>query len=254
VYFEDDKLLGREVSLQDLQTDAGTLRLYLRFTLEDNAWRHRSKRLSLWASVLARSNRLLNDAYGFRWHNVLHEAPLLIDRDAFAAMIERFGEEFGRTTASRFRTFGNIAAEHMYPHYMIAKGVATALPLREVIRDTGYVSLENNALLNALRLARLRRRRPKFFCLNDNYGDAPNAAAWARSGTSSRSSTPRPRSSSGSEGWRGAHAYPATARLRNPVRSAGHVRDPRGGVRGGARASTRSLRLAPRARIGPNRP
>ena len=54
------------------------------------------------------------------------------------------------------------------------------MPKREVYRDTHYMPLENAEWHTRLGLARLRRKRPKFFCMNDNYGDAPNPACVAR--------------------------------------------------------------------------
>jgi len=174
VYFEDDVLLGRPVTVRDLFDEEGRIRIFERYTFEDNAWRHGSDKLSLWASVLARSNRLLNDRYGWRWHGSLHDAPIVMDKVLFGEMVESWKDEIARTRASRFRTFGNISLEHMFHYYLHYEGHAVFVPKWEVYRDTSYLGLGNSSPLTWLGLNRLRLRRPKFYCLNDNFGDHPN--------------------------------------------------------------------------------
>lgn len=174
VYFEDDKLLGREVAIADLiDPSTDEVRIFERYSFEDNAWRHDNPKLSLWGSVLGRSNHLLNEAYGRRWHGALHEAPIVIDTLSFEAMVQRWKSDVHTTRASRFRVRGNVALEHMFPYYLHAEGAAVFAPKREVYRDTSYMALENSVLLTRLGLARLRHKRPKFYCMNDNYGDVP---------------------------------------------------------------------------------
>ena len=92
----------------------------------------------------------------------------------FAAMIDAWAEDVALTRASRFRRRGTIALEHMFPYYLAHSGQGVFVPKREVYRDTRYLGLENVPWLTRLALARLRRHDPKFYCLNDNYGDAPN--------------------------------------------------------------------------------
>ncbi len=179
VYFEDDMLMAREVPAEDLIDDRGRARFYERFSLEDNAWRDGSPRLSLWASILARSNRLLNQQLGFRLHGSFHSAPIVIDRKRFAELVECFAEDVHRTRASRFRSRGNIALEHMYPYFAEASGEGVFVPRREVRLTTHYVGLENFWPQVWWGLWRIRSRRPKFYCLNDNFGDEPNARSVA---------------------------------------------------------------------------
>ena len=79
------------------------------------------------------------------------------------------------TRASRFRSRGNIAVEHMYPYFALAQGEGVFVPRAEVRRTTTYLGLENFWPQVWWGLSRIRRKRPKFFCLNDNFGDTPNA-------------------------------------------------------------------------------
>jgi hypothetical protein len=174
VYVEDDMLFGRTSHASDFIDPQGRIRFYESWGFEDNAFRHRSQRLSLWASILARSNHLLNERYGWRWHGSFHAAPIMFEVEAFESMLAIWANDVAHTRASRFRTRGTLALEHMFANYMRYEDRAVFVPQREVRRDTRYMGLENIAWLNRLAFARLRRHDPKFFCLNDNYGDAPN--------------------------------------------------------------------------------
>jgi len=180
LYFEDDRLLGRPVALGDFMEADGRIRVFERFSAEDNAWRHESPKLSLWGSVVARSNHLLNERYGRRWHGSMHSAPVMIDRATYQRCVETWPGEVERTRASRFRSPGNIALEHLYPYYVVNEGEGVLTPKGEVYRDTSYIGLDNNEPLAALGLARLRLRRAKFYCMNDNFGDDPNPRVVAR--------------------------------------------------------------------------
>jgi hypothetical protein len=194
VYLEDDLLLGRTSQSDDFVDERGRIRLFERWGIEDNAFRHESARLSLWASILARSNHLLNQRQGWRWHGSFHAAPLVIDTHAFAAMLDAWAEDVALTRASRFRSRGTIALEHMFPYYVEHAGQGVFVPKREVYRDTRYMGLENVPWLTRLALARLRRHDPKFYCLNDNYGDDPNphCVALARDFLEARYPDPAP--------------------------------------------------------------
>jgi hypothetical protein len=180
LYFEDDTLLGRPTSVADFIDAQGRARFWETLTTEDNAWRHDDPKLSLWASVLARSNHLLNERQGWRWHGSFHSAPTLIDKARFGAMIEEYADAFHQTRASPFRTRGNAAAEHMFPYYLRHLGQGVFVPKSEVYGAAAYAGLDNSLLMTRIRLARLRLQSPKFYCLNDNYGDSPDPKSVAR--------------------------------------------------------------------------
>jgi hypothetical protein len=68
----------------------------------------------------------------------------------------------------------DVAPEHLYPHFLLAESLAVRAPLPRVYRDVSYLGLGNSPLAARLGLAWLRARRPKLFCLNDNFGAHPD--------------------------------------------------------------------------------
>lgn len=180
LYMEDDRLLGRDVALSDLATADGGLKLYAKFERTDDARGWQSDRLSPWESALAYSNHLLDERYGPSPRMTIKHAPVLFDREEWAAFESRFEKEVAYTSASRFRSKFNIAAEHMYPYSLLHEGRAERVGIGRSFRDTSYLGLGNSEVVCRMGLAHLALRRPMFFCLNDNFGDTPNSRVVGR--------------------------------------------------------------------------
>ena len=179
VYVEDDRLFSGPVNRDDLFDAEGRPRVFLerRHTMSPD--RRDDARLSPWNRALAASNHLLDLRYGARRRRTAGHAPLAIDTDSWRAMIAAWPDAFERTSRSRFRATGNVAPEHLYPHFLIEERRGVEVDARETARLVGYHPLNNVALHQRLNLARLRARRPTFLCMNDNYGERPNERAVA---------------------------------------------------------------------------
>lgn len=193
VYVEDDRLFGAEVSPADFfHAGGGDPHVFLepRHTV---APRHATDaRLSPWNRALARSNQLLDARYGAgRRRTVLH-VPLPVDIYTWADMIEVWPDAFRQTMASRFRATGNVVPEHLYPHYLLEEGWGRLVPRRRSRRSATYHPLNNIWIFQRLGLARVRWRRAKFVCLNDDFGEHPNARVVAMVKRALDSWFPRP--------------------------------------------------------------
>ncbi|MGB7219596.1 MAG: stealth conserved region 3 domain-containing protein [Vicinamibacterales bacterium] len=174
VYLEDDRLFGAPTVPADFFDASGRVRVYekLGATIAPRQWDN--ERLSPWNRALAYSNQLLNERYGAKsWRSVEH-APLAVDVDSWRQMIAQWPEAFRHTAASRFRATRNVAAEHLYQHFLLAEGLGVRVPLLRAYRHAAYHPLNNAPLLQRALLARLRWQRPKFFALNDNFGERPH--------------------------------------------------------------------------------
>ena len=82
----------------------------------------------------------------------------------------------------------SLRVSHRSPDTVKAKLVPVMLPARmftttsravlvsklQAFRDTSYLGLENISLVTGTGHLHLRVRRPKFYCLNDNFGEHPN--------------------------------------------------------------------------------
>jgi hypothetical protein len=174
VYLEDDRLLGRDVSPSDFAAADGRIRVWAKLGGTPAGARSEDARLSPWNLALARSNRLLDERYGRARRSSVKEFPLFVDLASFAELERQWKGEIAHTLASRFRAMGDVAPEHLYPHFLLEESRAVRVPPWRVYRDVSYLGLGNSPLATRLGLAWLRWRRPKLYCLNDNFGESPN--------------------------------------------------------------------------------
>jgi hypothetical protein len=174
VYIEDDRLFGSRVECRDLfDGDAGP-RVFLTSRRTRPPRDRHNTRLSPWNRAIAYSNLLLDQRYGAKRRRMVSHGPLAIEIDSWRAMIETWADAFGRTSASRFRATGNVAPEYLYPHFLLEERRGVEASRTAVRSQTAYHPLNNIYLFQRLGLARLRWQRPKFFCLNDDFGNHPN--------------------------------------------------------------------------------
>jgi hypothetical protein len=179
VYIEDDRLFGAAVRPADLFDERGRPRVFLTW-LESRDPRDRDDaRLSPWNRALAFSNLLLDERYDRRRRATVSHAPLPVDIDSWRAMTESWADAFARTSSSRFRDTGNVAPEHLYPHYLLEERLGTRVPWMTMRRQTAYHPLNNIMPFQRLGLLRIDWQRPKFFCLNDDFGGRPNESTVA---------------------------------------------------------------------------
>jgi Stealth protein CR2, conserved region 2/Stealth protein CR4, conserved region 4/Stealth protein CR3, conserved region 3 len=174
VYIEDDRLFGSRVEHRDLFDDDGRPRVFLTSSGTRMPSDRHNQRLSPWNRAVAYSNLLLNARYGAKPRRMVSHGPLAIDVDAWRAMIAAWPEAFRRTSASRFRATENVAPEYLYPHFLLEERRGVPASRGSMRSDAAYQPLNNIFLFQWIGLARLRWRRPKFFCLNDDFGVRPN--------------------------------------------------------------------------------
>jgi hypothetical protein len=173
LYIEDDRLFGAPVQPEDFFDADGRPRVVFERFHSVAPARAEDARLSPWNRALACSNGLLDGRYGARRRRTVAHVPLAVDVGGWRAMIEAWPEAFRRTEASRFRATGNVAPEHLYPHFMVEEGRARTVNGRARLQ-TAYHPLNNLMIYQRANLARIGWQRPKCFCLNDNFGDHPN--------------------------------------------------------------------------------
>lgn len=174
VYIEDDQLFGAPIQPSDLFDDEGRPRVRLKRRLTRTAADRFDAALSPWNRALAFSNHLLDERYGAGARRAVSHTAVPIDAESWRAMIASWPDAFARTSASRFRATENVAPEHLYPHFLIAERRGVAVPPMDAHRQSAYHPLNNVVTFQRAGLLRLRLQRPKFFCMNDNFGERPN--------------------------------------------------------------------------------
>jgi hypothetical protein len=178
IYIEDDRLFLAPVRPDHFFDQAtGRTRVMLERRRAIGPARAGDERLSPWNRALAYSNGLLDARYGAKRRTTVGHVPLAIDIDAWRLMIESWPDVFERTIASRFRANGNVAPEHLYPHFLIEEGRGIAIrDFSERLRSA-YHPLNNVPLFQRVNLARIGWQRPAFLCLNDNFGERPHPSS-----------------------------------------------------------------------------
>lgn len=174
LYLEDDMLVARALSVDDLLSKGGRPLVFTRASRTKSRDELDPASASPWNLALATANAALERDFGTTRHSYMIHGPCLIDRALFQAMIDRFPEEFAATRASRFRADGNVPGEYLYPHYLLATGAGAVASRAESRRMEGYASVENLLAWTWLQLKMLEWRKPQTITLNDSFGDYPN--------------------------------------------------------------------------------
>jgi hypothetical protein len=168
LYLNDDFFFGRAIGLDHYVTDAGRPRIWVddwelpfRYCDEDD----------LTIQWLGYARELLTTALGRRpLANPVH-GPILLDRESFARVEERWRGEFARTSSMRFRV-GRMAMPHiLYVHWLAARGGCEL---------SGNTPEQSSFVMFKAPLARveeeldlIRQTRPAFFCINDDWDGDP---------------------------------------------------------------------------------
>lgn len=156
LYFNDDYFLGAPASPADFYAADGRIKVI--GTLVGERFRarvHEHRTISIGA---------------------LEHAPLLIDRAAWAAMQAFAAAELGAPHRHRFRSPADVRPDRLYSWYLLthARDRAVAEPFWRFLRHARFHKITNHLARQQRAVARLRRDRPRFFCLNDDQRDHPH--------------------------------------------------------------------------------
>jgi hypothetical protein len=173
LYFNDDVFLGSEVSPEDFLLENGAQQILLEEWLLPTSLHDGS----VTDRALAFTQRLLDSRYGelARRTGIAH-APQLYRKSVVNRLVELWPEEFESTSSSRFRSPTDIALRVLYYYHLIESRTERYFPTH-LIRDRwpstyAFVRVDSDVRLTKQRLGELLSLRPKFFCLNDDAGDA----------------------------------------------------------------------------------
>jgi hypothetical protein len=174
VIMDDDYFIGAPVSPQDFFTREGRANVRERRTTSHAGSTHAEPKSSAWDEAVAFSNHLLDQRFGAAPRRDVGHVPVAVELSSWMEMLAEWPDDFARTRSSRFRAPGIVAPEHLYPCYLVHRDLAGVVPLPKALKESGYLGLMNSWILMQLGLGRLRRKKPKFFALNDNFGPRPN--------------------------------------------------------------------------------
>jgi hypothetical protein len=174
MYVEDDVLFGREFRRSDLLWPDGSHKIWLKNEWSQPAEQRERRGASPWQLALAQSNHLLDRRYRPERRRSMRHGPYLLDRALWQAMLDCWPDDFQRTSASRFRAMYNVAPEQLYPYFLLYESKARTVSMLRSYREAHYQGVDNILPQQIAQFAFLHWLRPKFYCLNDNFGPRPS--------------------------------------------------------------------------------
>ena len=175
LYIEDDMLFDNRVRDTDFTDKQGKIIFYPQKHFTADAKQRDSETQSPWNLALAECNHMLDDAFTKERRRDVNHIPLFVDRKAWGEMEQRWPDAFHRTRMCKFRSPHNVAAEYLYPYYMIYTNRGTLTSRAYTRRNMIYHPMENYLVWAWYGIWRINRTRPKFLALNDNFDDKPHA-------------------------------------------------------------------------------
>jgi hypothetical protein len=119
------------------------------------------------ARWLAYNRHLLSQVFGDRDFSRLAHSPILFDRDFVAEVQAKWPDEFERTSARRFRTDEMVLLQVLYTHFLAENKRCELTPFS--IRRYPLVMFHPPLEETVKALQKLKRVRPLFFCINDDW-------------------------------------------------------------------------------------
>ena len=173
LYLNDDCFLGRAISRSHFITDSGGEYVYFEpIPVSSNVQE---------GSVLTRSyaytQEIVERLWGRKGTRFLPaHVPQMYDKEILAHLENLLAKEFRQTSSHRFRAQNDLVLRILYFFYLLeskeqaGKGHEAKF-LEWVSNDYSLLMLENRLLKMWRAFFYLLRRRPRFFCVNDDLGD-----------------------------------------------------------------------------------
>lgn len=156
LYMNDDFLLGAPVVLDDFLTPDGRLLVY--------------------GTIFGERIPFLYDNWCNDLISFLQHTPLLIYKPYYEEMLAQWAKPVHEMRSRRFRTRQDIMMHGLYRYYTLKyQGQASlAVPAYRLMKSYVFHKITNALLVQEKAFARIRAKRPKFYCLNDDQKDSPN--------------------------------------------------------------------------------
>lgn len=156
LYVNDDFLFGSPTLREDFLLPDGRVRVFGSLVGERFRWcTYDGAPLSL----------------GFVEHT-----PYLVYKPYWEAMLQRFAQAVSDTRSHRFRQPRNVRMDRLYRYSLLTmpRSRRKVVPFYELMRYHCFQKVTNDFPRVQMGLDRIRRMRPRFYCLNDDQGEQPD--------------------------------------------------------------------------------
>lgn len=170
LYFNDDMFLGRPVHQDDFFSNSGKQKIWI------EPWRlptAQDARGNIVHRFLAYNHDLLKAAFGERDYASLPHIPMLYERSKIKKAQELWPEEFKHTSSLRFRQEKMVLLHVLYSHYLASTNQCETLVVSP--EDSQFVMFQPPLEKTLSALEEVRRIKPKFFTINDDWDDEAEA-------------------------------------------------------------------------------
>ncbi len=157
LYINDDFLFGSQTNLEDFMPN-GKYRVFNTLFGENLSWRIYDGK---------------NDVIGL---GIIEHTPLFIKKEFWSEMTELFSEKQRFTRANKFRQPDDLMTYKLYRYYMLSRQgrISRAIPLPELLKINTFYKITNHLANQQRAVEKLEKKKPKFYCLNDDQRDNPN--------------------------------------------------------------------------------
>lgn len=158
IYMNDDHLLANTIERTDFFTEDGRIRIFGTLLGENFAYRRYEVK-----------NEFIG--IGFTDH-----IPMLLKKERWAEMLTVWPELTEKTRMNKFREDSDMCMHRVYRYLMLKKYRRESRPVYfwEVLKMLDFHKVKNEPEKQRKAFERIEKKRPKFYCLNDDLGEAPN--------------------------------------------------------------------------------
>ncbi|MEQ9231301.1 MAG: hypothetical protein RIF46_11520 [Cyclobacteriaceae bacterium] len=158
IYFNDDYLLGNNISEEDFISEDGRLKVYGSIF-----------GIPLWFRVYAQKNQI-------KGLPRLEHTPFIIFKPWWKEMLTIKETELEQTRKSRFREKSNVRVDRLYRYYLLSKKRKniSAVNFHNLLKISMFHRITDDLSQQIRGLNQVSTSRPKFLCLNDDQSNEPN--------------------------------------------------------------------------------
>lgn len=158
IYMNDDFLFGDHVTPSDFYTKDGKILIHGTLFGENLGWRVYNKK---------------NDVFGL---GIIEHSPLLVRKEWWQKMQEARQELIEEIKSHKFREGTDVMMYKLYRWYALKfqSHACQAITLPELLKIHTFHKITNQLNKQKRGFNNLLKKKPKFFCLNDDQGAHPN--------------------------------------------------------------------------------